>query len=89
METFTANDLAALAEEVGNSRGHNVVVDHIENPRKELEEHYYNPVYQGLREIGVEPHFLNADSLGSIFSVVEEFKDSIRTDVIFNGIKWS
>ncbi len=88
METFSVNELAEKVKTVGNHRGHAVTVDHIENPRKEAEEHYYNPVYQGLIDIGVEPHYLTDAVLESFFAAVEKYRDNIRQDVIYRGIKW-
>jgi len=88
METFSANQLAELTKKVGNSRGHKVSIKQIENPRKELEEHYYNPTYQGLIDIGVEPHYLTEETMASMFSTVEQFKTNIREDVIFKGVSW-
>ena len=88
METFSVNQLADLTVKVGVSRGHRVSIERIENPRKEMEEHYYNPTYQGLREIGVEPHFLTEEVMGDIFRTVENYKDNICRDVIFKGVSW-
>jgi UDP-sulfoquinovose synthase len=88
METFSANQLAEMVRRVGVARGHEVKIDHLENPRKEAEEHYYNPVYQGLIDIGVTPHYLTDDVLHGMFAVVEKYRDNIRRDVIFRGIKW-
>lgn len=88
METFTANELAELTQKVGNKLGFNVQIDHIENPRKEAEEHYYNPTYQGLQDIGVTPHLLDEASMEKMFKVVEQHKNNIRKDVIFKGVKW-
>ncbi|MGQ3887468.1 NAD-dependent epimerase/dehydratase family protein [Legionella sp. CNM-1927-20] len=88
METFTANELAELTKKVGDSLGFNVEIKNIENPRKEKEEHYYNPAYQGLQNIGVEPHYLTEDSMQSIFEVVNRYKNNIRQDIIFKGIRW-
>lgn len=88
METFSANELAEKVKKVGDERGHAVKIDHLQNPRKELEEHYYNPTYQGLIDIGVEPHYLTDEVLHGMFEVVERYKDNIRKDVIFKGIKW-
>ncbi len=88
METFSVNDLAEKVAEVGKARGYDVHIEHIENPRKEAEEHYYNPVYQGLVEIGVEPHYLTEEVLQEMFDIVEEYKLNIRKDIIFRGIKW-
>ena len=88
METFSANDLAQMTQRVGNKLGYNVHIDHLENPRKEAEEHYYNPTYQGLKEIGVIPHYLTDEVMEGMFRVVEQYKDNIRKDVIFQGISW-
>ncbi len=88
METFSANELADLTQKVGNSMGYDVKVDHIENPRKEAEEHYYNPTYQGLQDIGVTPHYLTEEVMGNMFKIIEKYKNNIRKDVIFKGVKW-
>ena len=88
METFSVNELAEKVSAVGNARGHKVSIDHIENPRKEAEEHYYNPIYQGLIDIGVVPHYLTDEVLETFFAAVEKFRDNVRRDVIFRGIKW-
>lgn len=88
METFSVNELAELTQKVGNNRGHTVEIKSIENPRKEAEEHYYNPAYQGLQEIGVKPHFLTEEVMDRLFQVVEQYQANIRKDVIFKGVKW-
>ncbi len=88
METFSVNELAEKVCNVGRSLGYNVRVNHIDNPRKEAEDHYYNPTYQGLIEIGVKPHYLTKKVLLEMFQIVEQYKENVRTDVIFRGIKW-
>ncbi len=88
MELFSANDLAERVRQVGNDLGFKVQINHLQNPRKEAEEHYYNPTYQGLIQIGVQPHYLTDEVLAGMFHVVESYKHNIRKDVIFRGIKW-
>lgn len=88
METFSAKQLAQKVQRVGARKGYDVQIEHIENPRKEAEEHYYNPVYEGLISIGVEPHYLTDDILTNMFALVEKYKGNIRKDVIFKGIQW-
>ncbi|WP_304544090.1 NAD-dependent epimerase/dehydratase family protein [Sulfurimonas microaerophilic] len=88
METFSVNELADITKRVGDKLGYNVEIKNIENPRKEAEEHYYNPTYQGLINIGVEPHYLTDEVMEEMFKVVAEYKDNIRNDVIFRGVKW-
>ncbi len=88
METFSVNELAQLTKTVGDKLGYGVEIKNIENPRKEKEEHYYNPVYQGLQEIGVEPHYLTPEVMEGMFKTVAKYKSNIRKDVIFRGVKW-
>jgi UDP-sulfoquinovose synthase len=88
METFSVNELADLTQKVGNARGHSVEIKSIPNPRKEAEEHYYNPTYQGLQEIGVKPHYLTEEVMDRLFEVVERYRENIRKDVIYKGVKW-
>lgn len=88
METFSVNQLAELTAEVGNRLGYNVKIQCIDNPRTEAEEHYYNPKYQGLIELGVKPHYLTPDVMSAMFKLVAEHKHSIRKDVIFRGVRW-
>jgi UDP-sulfoquinovose synthase len=88
METFSVNELAEKTARVGKTFGYDVEVQNLENPRKEAEEHYYNPTYQGLLELGVKPHYLTDESMADMFRIVSEHKDSIRKEVIFRGVKW-
>ena len=88
METFSVNELAEMTQRVGQELGYDVLIKNIENPRREAEEHYYNPTYQGLRELGVQPHYLTDEVMTEMFGVVEQYKGNIRKDVIFRGIKW-
>ena len=88
METFSANELAEKVQRIGNQLSYKVKINHLKNPRKEAEEHYYNPVYQGLVELGVKPHYLTDDVLEKMFHVVAGYKMNIRKEVIFRNIQW-
>jgi len=88
METFSVRELAELTCNVGRRLGYDVTVKQVENPRKEAEEHYYNPAYQGLKDIGVVPHYLTEAVMEGLFKVVSPYKDAIRRELIFRGIRW-
>ena len=88
METFSVNELAEMTQRAGQKLGYDVLIKNIENPRREAEEHYYNPTYQGLLELGVKPHYLTDEVMTEMFRVVEQYKGNIREDVIFRGIQW-
>ena len=87
-ETFSVNELADKVRICGKKLGYDVKINHIENPRKEKEEHYYNPKYTGLLELGLQPHYLTDDVLEGMFKVVGKYKDCINRDAIFRGVKW-
>lgn len=88
MEIFSVRELAEMTQKVGIALGYDVKIKKITNPRKEAEEHYYNPTYHGLLDLGVKPNYLTLGSLESMFKIVAEHREAIRRDVIYKGIKW-
>jgi UDP-sulfoquinovose synthase len=88
-EAFTVNELAARVQEVGNNLGLNVEIKPVENPRKEAEEHYYNPKHTGLLELGLEPNYLTNDVLAKMMEAVFRHADKIQEHQIYRKIKWS
>jgi UDP-sulfoquinovose synthase len=87
-EVFTVNEIAERVTTVGKKLGYRVQISHLENPRKEKEEHYYNPKYTGLLELGLQPHYLTDSVLEGMFKTIERYKHNIRSSSIFRGIKW-
>ena len=88
-ETFSVNDLSKMVRRVGNNLGLNVNIQHIENPRKEAEEHYYNPKHTGLTELGLKPNYLTDDVLEQMIVFVLKHKNNITTKQIYRKIKWA
>lgn len=88
-ETFTVNELAGKVQTAGKELGLDVQIQQIENPRKELEEHYYNPKYTGLLELGLRPHFLTTEVLKEMMGKVRKHENSIQKHRIFRKIKWA
>lgn len=88
VETFSVNELATIVKDCAQDLGYKVQINKIDNPRVEQEEHYYNPTYQGLKDLGVKPHPLNKDIMIKMLSIVEKFKKNIDKDLFYNGIKW-
>ena len=88
-ETFSVNDLAERVCRVGAGLGLTVQVDSLENPRKELEEHYYNPKHTGLLELGLEPHYLTDEVLAELLEFVIARRERIDRHKIFRGTRWS
>jgi len=87
-ETFTVNELAEKIQRVGDKIGLNVSINHIKNPRKEKEKHYYNPKYTGLLELGLKPHFLTDEALIEMLDVIKKYQKNIQPHKFLKGIKW-
>jgi UDP-sulfoquinovose synthase len=88
-ETFSVKELADKVKEAGAKIGLIIKTRHVENPRVELEEHYYNPTYTGLIELGLKPHLLSDEVLIQMMEFVKKFKDQIKQDRIFRNVKWT
>ncbi len=87
-ETFSIKELAEKVQRVGNDLNLDVEINHMENPRIEAEEHYYNPKHTGLIELGLEPNFLTDDVLAEMVETVMGFRDRIDKSRIIMNIKW-
>jgi len=88
VETFSVNELAEKVQRVGNQYDLGVQIRSVENPRKEAEDHYYNPEHTGLLDLGLKPHYLTDELLSRMIELVLQYKDNIKKEIIFRGVKW-
>jgi UDP-sulfoquinovose synthase len=88
-EPFSVNDIAERVRTVGNRMGLDVRVESIPNPRKEKEEHYYNPVHRGLLELGLQPHYMTEEVVADLLERVVRYRDRIDTTRIMPRVRWS
>ena len=88
-EPFSVNELADKVQRVGKEAGFDVQIKSLPNPRKEKEEHYYNPAHTGLIELGLKPNLLTDNVLAEMLDFVARHKDRIQTHAIFRGTKWA
>jgi UDP-sulfoquinovose synthase len=87
-ERFSVRQLAERVVDVGNRLGLDVHVASIVNPRKEKEEHYYNPKHQALLDLGLEPHYLTDDVLADLLERVGRHRDAIDPTRIMPRVRW-
>ena len=88
VETFSVNQLAERIQGVGNQMELGVLVKSIPNPRRESEDHYYNPDHSGLIEMGLEPHYLTDDVIAGMLAEVLKNKDQIDPNKIMPRVSW-
>ena len=87
-ETFSVRRLAERVTDVGNRLGLDVSVATIQNPRKEREQHYYNPAHRALLDLGLEPHYLTDDVLADLLERVRRYRDAIDPSRIMPRVRW-
>ena len=88
-ETFSVAELAALVQEAAAHKGYEVEIDHLENPRIEAAEHYFNPVHSKLIELGLQPRYLSETLVESMIEGVAKYRDRIKIDAIAPKTKWA
>ena len=88
VETFSVNELAERVRSVEARAGLDFGIRAIENPRKEAEDHYYNPVHTGLMDIGLKPHYLTEELLAEMLDVILKYKSNINMQSIMPRVRW-
>jgi UDP-sulfoquinovose synthase len=87
-ETFSVMQLASEVCSAANSLGYNARIEHFDNPRVELENHYYNPTHTGLLELGLKPRLLSEELIETMLHTVERFKDRVNPRAIDPATSW-
>jgi len=87
-EQFSVRDLAEIVKRAGGDVGIKVIVDPIQNPRVEAEEHYYNPKHTKLLDLGLQPHLLSDELVKHELGVIERHKDRVIMDHILPRDRW-
>jgi UDP-sulfoquinovose synthase len=63
-------------------------IEHLDNPRVEAPEHYYNVIHTGLEKLGLNPHLLSDTLIESMFGIVEANKHRVDADKLYPGVRW-
>jgi UDP-sulfoquinovose synthase len=87
-ESFSVAQLAELVQASAAEIGLDVQIDHVENPRVELEEHYYNPVHTKLLDLGLEPAYLGDELVRSMLATIERHQDRVVDSAIDPRTRW-
>ncbi len=87
-EMFSINDLAMMVKKAGTSMGLDVEVKNLENPRVELEEHYFNAKNTKLLDLGLQPHLLSDSLLDSLLNVAVKYKQRVDKKQIMPKVSW-
>ncbi len=88
-EQFSVLELAQLVKHAGEHLGFSVEVQHVENPRVEKEEHYYNAIHTKLLDLGLEPTLLGEELVESMIHLIERHKKRVIESSIDPHTRWN
>ena len=77
-----------MAQLVKGALGGHAKIEHLEDPRVEAQEHYYNAAHTKLVDLGLRPHLLDAGVIRSLAHIVEEHQDDIDAEVMLPHVNW-
>ena len=87
-EQFSVEQLAEHVREAGKEVGIDVAVDRLENPRVEMEEHYYHATHTKLLDLGLKPQLLSDTLIETMFATIKRYEDRVDTDHILPRDRW-
>ncbi|MEJ7569417.1 MAG: NAD-dependent epimerase/dehydratase family protein [Gaiellaceae bacterium] len=87
-EVFSVLELAQLVVEAASHIGKEVQLTHIENPRVEAEEHYYNPRNDALLALGLKPRLLSEELVEDMLGRIALHADAIDHATLLPTVRW-
>lgn len=87
-ELFSVGDLAAMVQNAGTKMGLDVSINHIDNPRVELEQHYFYAKNTSLLSLGLEPHYLSDSLLDSLLNFAHKYQHRVDKNQILPKVSW-
>lgn len=87
-EQWSVGELARMVRDAGSSLGIKVRIAHLENPRIEAEEHYYNAKNTSLLSLGLKPRRLTPAFVARMMRRIAKWKEYIDPAIIQPTIKW-
>jgi UDP-sulfoquinovose synthase len=83
-----AMSVADIAKTISASYPGPVEIEYLDNPRVELDEHYYNVVHTGLVELGLQPHLLSDTLIESLFGIAERHIARVDLAAMRPTVNW-
>ena len=84
-ESYSVGEIAQLISDCFPGP---VQVEHLDNPRVEQPEHYYNVKHTGLVGLGLQPHLLSDTLIESLFDIVAANKDRVDLTALLPTVRW-
>jgi UDP-sulfoquinovose synthase len=87
-EQFNVGNLALRVQAARKAHGLDTTIEHLPNPRTEMETHYYNAKHQRLIDLGLEPHGLDDSLIDRVIGLVEHNKKRIKPQLFVPRVDW-
>jgi UDP-sulfoquinovose synthase len=84
-ESFSINAMAAM---VADALPGNHQIRHLDDPRVEAQDHYYNAAHTKLTDLGLVPHRLDGGTIRSLASIAETQSERIDLHVMEPTVNW-
>jgi UDP-sulfoquinovose synthase len=87
-EQFSVSELADRVQAARKAHGLETKIEHLPNPRTEMENHYYNARHQRLLDLGLVPHRLEDSLIDRVIGMVERYKKRIKPELFDPRVDW-
>ncbi|HEY7393071.1 MAG TPA: UDP-sulfoquinovose synthase [Bryobacteraceae bacterium] len=87
-EQFSVLELAQMVQAAGRKMGLEVEIDHLQGPRVEAEQHYYNARHSKLIDLGLKPHYLSQSLLDSLMNIAVKYQDRVDISAFLPQVNW-
>jgi UDP-sulfoquinovose synthase len=84
-ETMSINQ---IAETIAKEFPGDAQIEHVDNPRVEIYDHYYNVVHTALEGLGLKPTLLSMALIDHMFDVVEKHRDRVDPAAVTATVRW-
>ena len=85
---LSLNEMADLVIKASSDLKIKATKKNIANPRKEMEEHYYNPKNTSLISLGLKPIEFNLETIKKNIKIVKKYKSNIDQNYFNPTVKW-
>jgi len=87
-EMFSVGDLAVMVKNAGTHLDIDVDINHLDNPRVELEQHYFYAKNTCLLSLGLQPHYLSDSLIDSLLNFASKYKHRVDEKQILPKVSW-
>jgi UDP-sulfoquinovose synthase len=78
-----------IAETIAKEFPGNVTIEHVDNPRVEIYDHYYKVVHTALEGLGLKPTLLSTTLIDHLFDVVERYRARVDMAAVMPTVRWA